>query len=123
MSTLELLRPWAIALALTVLSGLGDAQGFLHAARVWQAGRLIWSEVAASAAGFGFGIAVYWVAVRFYQQVGVTWAEAQTILWFAVTLIGVALVSGKFAHWAPAERLVAVVVAAGVGWLLLRTGG
>ena len=119
----EHLRTWMIALALTILSGLGDAQGFLHAARVWREGRLVWGEVAYSAAGFGFGIAVYWVSIRFYQQLGIAFAETQTIFWFAVTIVGVAFVSGKFAQWENVDRLAALGVAAGVGWLLVRTGG
>ncbi len=119
----EHIRALLIVIALTVLSGLGDAQGFLHSARVWREGRIVWEEVAYSAAGFGCGIAVYWVAIRFYQQLGVSFAETQTIFWFAVTIIGVAILSGKFAHWERMDQLVAVGVFAGVGWLLFRTGG
>jgi hypothetical protein len=119
----EQFRALLIVIALTVLSGFGDSQGFLHSAKVWQDGRIVWPEVAYSAAGFGFGISVYWVSIRFYQRLGISFAETQTIFWFAVTIIGVAVLSGKFIQWQRLEQLVAVGVLAGVGWLLFRTGG
>ena len=119
----EQVRALLIAITLTILSGLGDAQGFLHAARVWREGRIIWQEVAYSAAGFGVGIAVYWLAIRFYQQLGISFAETQTIVWFAITITGVALLSGKFAQWERIDQFAAMGVIAGVGWLLFRTGG
>jgi hypothetical protein len=116
-------RVLLIVIALTVLSGVGDSQGFLHAARVWRDGRVVWPEVALSAAGFAFGVSVYWVAIRFYQQMGASSAETQTILWFAVTITGVALLSGHFLRWQRLDQLVAVAVVGGVAWLLFRTGG
>ncbi|HKZ69060.1 MAG TPA: hypothetical protein VJ020_03215 [Anaerolineales bacterium] len=119
----EQIRALLIVIALTVISGFGDSQGFLHSAKVWREDRIVWEEVAYSAASFGFGIAVYWVSIRFYQRLGVSFAETQTIFWFAVTIIGVAVLSGKFAQWGRADQFVALGVLAGVGWLLFRTGG
>jgi hypothetical protein len=119
----EQFRLVLIVLSLTVISGIGDAHGFIHSAKVWHAGRWVWPEVAQSALGFAFGMSMYWVAVRYYQQLGISLAETQTIFWFAVTLIGVAVVSGKFIHWAWIDQGVALAVLAGIGWLLVRTGG
>lgn len=119
----EQLRLIVIVLGLTIISGFGDAHGFVHSARVWKAGQWMWAEVAQSAVGFAFGMSVYWLAVRYYQQLGVSLAETQTIFWFAVTLIGVAVASGKFLHWAMIDQAVALAVLGGIGWLLVRTGG
>ena len=112
-----------LIIGITVLSGLGDALGFVHAAKIWREGKLVWEELAKSASGFGFGIAMYWIVIRFLHQVGVVSAETQTILWFGVTIIGVALISRKFFAWQTIDQVVAMLVFFGMGWLLLRTGG
>jgi hypothetical protein len=111
-----------LILGITVLSGLGDSQGFLHAARIWRDDQLVWNALAKSALGFTFGIVLYWIAIRFLQQFGIFSAETQTILWFGITLLGVAMFSGKFFRWSRTDQIVAVAVLAGIGWLLLRTG-
>jgi hypothetical protein len=118
----ETWRVWLLIVGLTLVSGIGDAYGFTHTARVWQNGRVVWGEVAHSAFGFAFGIAVYWYVLKYMAAVGIVAPEIQTIAWFAVTLIGVALISGKFLHWGRLDQGVAVVVLAGIGWLLVRTG-
>jgi len=45
-----------LLIVLTLISGVADAQGFVHAANIWQGGKLIWPEVLKSALGFGIGI-------------------------------------------------------------------
>jgi len=110
-----------LVVGISILSGVGDSQGFIHAARIWQAGRLVPQELAKSALGFGVGIGSYWLSVRYLQELGVLAPETQTLTWFGVTLLGVALVSGKFLHWRPLDQVVGVGVLLGLGWLLSRT--
>ena len=119
----ETQRLWLVIIVLTLLSGVGDAYGFTHAALVWQNGRLVWGELARSALGFAVGIGLYWVVLRFMTAAGIVAPELQTIAWFGVTLIGVGLLSGRFLVWARLDQLVALLVLAGIGWLLVRTGG
>jgi hypothetical protein len=102
---------------------VGDAYGFNHAALVWQNGRLDWSELGRSALGFAFGIGLYWLVLRFMTAAGIVAPEIQTIAWFGVTLIGVGLLSGRFLGWARLDQFAALAVLAGIGWLLVRTGG
>ena len=45
--------------------------------------------------------------------------EIQTAVWFAMTIIGVVIFSGRFFIWPRLEQFVAVLV--GLGWLLVRT--
>lgn len=116
------MRVWVPIIVLTLLSGVGDAYGFTHAALVWQNGRLVWGELARSAAGFAIGISLYWVVLRFMAAAGIVAPEVQTIAWFGVTLIGVGVLSGKFLSWAWLDQAVAVAVLTGIGWLLVRTG-
>ena len=110
----------SIIIVLTLMSGFADAQGFLHAAHIWEGRNLNWSEVGKSTIGFGTGIILYWIALK-YLSAQVTAPEIQTMLWFGVTIVGVALVSGKFTHWRLSEQVVACGVVLGIGWLLIRT--
>jgi len=119
----EKIVPLALIVVLTLVSGFGDAQGFIHAANIWQSGRLAWDELVKSALGFAFGITMYWLALRSMKEIGIVAPEIQTVIWFGVTIAGVALVSGSFLKWQVADQAVAVLVLVGIGWLLLRTSG
>lgn len=110
-----------LILGLTLLSGFADSQGFLHAALIWQDRRLIWDELARSALGFGCGILLYWLTLRYLKQIRIGAPEMQTLLWFGATIVGVALLSGKFLQWRRIDQCVAIVVLLGIGWLLFRT--
>ncbi len=112
-----------ILLAATLACGAADALGFVHASRVWQAGSFQWREALYSAGCFQFGVAMYWVSLRTLGAWGVAAIEAQTLVWFAATIIGVAILSGQFFRWAALEQTVALCVLVGIAWLLTRTGG
>lgn len=116
---------WPIILIIifTLVSGFGDAQGFIHAGKIWQEGRFVWSEAIKSALGFQFGVLSFWFALRYLGQFGVFSTEIQTLLWFAVTMIGVAALSGQFLQWQRIDQAVSMGVLLGIGWLLFRTGG
>lgn len=105
---------------LTVLCGIGDALGFIHAGKVWQDGRIDWSHALKSAAGFQLGVVAYWLALRFLAQHGIVAVEIQTLFWFAATIVGVALLSGQMLHWPAADQIAAAAVLLGIGWLLCR---
>ena len=109
-----------LIISITLLSGLGDAQGFIHAARMWDAGRIIWLEVGKSAVGFSVGIGMYWFCLRFLQDFSIISPEIQTIGWFSVTIVGVALFSGQFLQWRRIDQIVGVTVLFGIAWLLIR---
>ncbi len=110
-----------IIIVLTLISGLADAQGAVHAAKIWQDGNLVWEELGKSALGFGIGISVYWIVLRFMTELGIVAPEIQAAMWFGVMMIGVALISGAFFKWRLTEQVVAIVVLLGIGWLSFRT--
>ena len=112
----------AFIVMFTVLSGLGDAEGFIHASKVWQDGRFVWSEALKCFAGFQFGMLMYWLALWKLSSHGVVAVEVQTLFWFAATIIGVALLSGRILRWPAIDKAVAVTVLTGIGWLLCRGG-
>jgi len=109
----------AACVGLTLISGLGDSYGFVHATGAWRGGALVGSELARSAIGFVVGIMSYWLVVRYLGALGVRSVTLQTLGWFAVTIVGVAVVSGDIARWSPVNKVVGVAVVAGVGWLLV----
>jgi hypothetical protein len=108
-------------IVLTLLSGVGDALGFIHAARVWRSGAFVWPEAAKSGTSFLFGVAMYWLALRRLADWGVVSAEAQTLVWFAATIVGVAALSGRMVRWPALDQGVAALVLVGIAWLLFRT--
>jgi hypothetical protein len=113
-------RSIALIAILTALSGLGDAQGFIHAGKVWQDGRFIWMEAIKCAAAFQFGTIMYWLALRSLNSHGIVAVEIQTLFWFGVTIVGVALFSGQYLRWPVIDQVAALGVLAGIGWLLFR---
>jgi len=64
---------------------------------------------------------LYVFALKDMARLGVTSAEMQTAVWFAMTIIGVVIFSGRFFAWPRLEQFVAVLVLVGLGWLLVRT--
>jgi hypothetical protein len=62
------------------------------------------------------------ISLKYMARLGVTSAEIQTTVWFAMTIIGVVIFSGRFFSWPRLEQGVATLVLLGLGWLLVRTG-
>lgn len=110
-----------IVLVLCLISGIADSQGFIHASRVWQNDQLVWRELGWSALGFAVGIGHFWTSLRFMKRLGIVSPEVQTALWFTVTIIGVAITSGKFSKWPLPDQVIACLVVSGLGWLLIRS--
>lgn len=119
----EQIKSILFIIVLTLVSGLADAQGAIHAAKAWQGDRLQWAEVGKATLGFAIGISVFFVVIKYMTALGIVAPEIQTITWFSVMIISVALFSGAFFSWQWTEQIVAMGVLAGIGWLLLRTGG
>ena len=115
------LRLWVLVVGFTVASGIFDALAFSYAAGMWRDGRLVGSAAAKASSSFVCGIALYFGAVRYLSEAGIVLAEIQTLLWFGVTIIGVAVLHGRFFQWQLLEQIVAVNVLLGLGWLISRT--
>jgi hypothetical protein len=121
--TFESIRDGLLIIILTTISGLSDAQGVIHAANIWQQGALNGLELGKSALFFTVGISAYWIAIRFMKSLGIVSPEIQTVIWFGVMILGVALTSGAFFKWKLTEQVVGVAVLTGIVWLSVRTGG
>lgn len=112
-----------IIIILTVLSGLGDANGFSHAANMWNKGRIVLPELIRAIIGFTFGIATFMVSIRYFQKFGIVTPEMQTIGWMVVTTIGVAIIGGRFTHWQTFDQILAAAIIIGLCIIILRTNG
>jgi hypothetical protein len=112
----------AMVSVFTVITGYADSRGFVHAARVWSEGQVVWRELALSGLGFLVGVVAYWIVVRYASQLGVQSAVLQTMGWFAVTIFAVALTDIGNVRWQLLDTATAGVVVAGLGLLLYRTG-
>ena len=110
------------AIILTLLSGFSDALGFIHASRAWDNDRFLLREAVWALVLFFGGIVTYVVAIRYFDRLGITSPEIQTLGWFAVTVIGVAAIQRTIVNWGPADRIMAVVAVISVGWLVVRRG-
>jgi hypothetical protein len=106
--------------AFTVLSGIGDAAGFIYASRVWNDGRFLWPEALKCIAGFQFGMLMYWLALWKLSAHGVVSVEVQTLFWFIVTIVGVATFNGRIWSWTATDQAVAGGLLLGVAWLMYR---
>jgi len=107
-----------LVLVLTVTSGVMDARGFVYAGRAWPDGNLDWTAVGQSMLAFFVGISLYIGAVRFMQAVGLHAVALQSGIWFVATAIGIAALDGTVMQWTRLQQLVAVVVMAGLAWLI-----
>jgi len=112
-----------LVIAITLVSGILDARGFLHAGRAWPQGSIDVREVALSLAFFGGGISLYVIAVRFMQNLGVGSAALQTAVWFIVTAVALAVFDGSIAQWTRTQQVVGALLAIGLGWLVVTTAG
>lgn len=112
----------ACVIALTLLCGLGDALGFVYAGKTWEGGHFAWHQALKSALSFQFGVVMNWLALRELQNWGVVSPETQTLVWFGVTICGVAALSGQLWRWQMSDQLVAGCVVLGIGWLTCRVG-
>jgi len=119
--TLRAMRSFVSAffvLVLTVLSGVMDARGFVYAGRAWPGGTLDWAAVGQSLLAFFAGISLYIGAVRFMQLMGLNAVALQSGIWFVATAIGIAALDGTVAQWTRLQQVIALVVMAGLAWLI-----
>ena len=111
----------ALVLVCTVLSGLLDARGFVYASRAWPRGNIDWPIGFLAIGSFLGGLSLYVIAVRFMQAAGISGVALQSGVWFVVTAVGIAALDGSVLQWTRMQQIVAVVIAIGLGWLIVTT--
>lgn len=116
------LQSLAIIIVLTVITGYADARGFMHASTMWDGDTFIPATAMRAVGYFAIGIPAYLATIYFLRRHGLVVAELQVMIWFLITVVGVALMSGRFAVWSMPDRMVAALVVIGVAWLVVRVG-
>jgi hypothetical protein len=111
----------AFVIGLTSLSGLLDARGFLYASKAWPAGQIDLRMAGLSVLCFAVGLSCYVLAVRFIQAMGVHGVALQSALWFIVTAVGIAVLDTSILNWSRTQQVVGVLVAVGLGWLIVTS--
>jgi hypothetical protein len=111
---------FSAVLVLCVISGLADSQGFVHASAIWRDEGVSWASLARSSIGFVVGMSSYWMSIRFMNRVGLATTDLQYLVWFLITLIGVAVATGSVRRWTSADVVVGVMVVAGLCWLTMK---
>ncbi len=106
--------------ALTVLSGLTDAHGFVRTARAFQQSAIVTADLAQAIIFFGLGHITYFFAVKELMDIGVDAPEIHMLFWFGVTIVGLALLSGRVTAWAGIDQAVGAIVVLGICWLIFR---
>jgi hypothetical protein len=105
----------------TLAAGVFDALAFHYSAGMWQGNRLVLPQVGKAAGAFALGIVMYWVAIRYLGEAGVVLPEIQTLIWFAATIVGVAVLGGRFLQLPVLDQIAAANVLLSLGWLIVRT--
>jgi hypothetical protein len=106
---------------ITVLSALLDAKGFVYATRAWPAGVINLRSASLSILYFMGGVTLYILSIRIQHAIGPQSAVAQSTFWFAMTIIGVALMDGTLRNWTPSQITVGCSVCVGIAWLAVST--
>lgn len=112
-----------VIVILTVITGFTDARGFVHVAAMWDGSTFVPGAAAKAVGYFAVGIPAYMATIYFLRRHGLAVAELQVMFWFLITVVGVALMSGRFFAWSMVDRVVAGLVVMGMVWLVVRVGG
>ncbi|MFL6548990.1 MAG: hypothetical protein ACJ8OJ_09870 [Povalibacter sp.] len=111
----------AALFAITALSAYFDAKGFVYAAQSWRSGSIVATTSLLSLINFIGGVTLYILSIGFQQRLGVQSAAMQSMFWFAMTVVGIAILDSTITDWSIAQRTVGAVVTVGIGWLLVST--
>jgi hypothetical protein len=111
-----------LLVAALTASGFGDARGFVHASRIWSGG-FAPVEIARSAGWFAVGVGSYWTALYGADRVGIVSPQVQVLLWFVVTVVGVAAITGELREWNDTDKVLAVALVSLLLILLIRREG
>ena len=109
-----------LVIVLTLFSGLADSQAFIYAAQTWPNDQLDAVKLGKALLCFALGILLYILSLRFLRYLGVHSATLQMSLWILATLVGLAILSGEFLKWQRLDQAIALMVAAGLTWLVVR---
>ncbi len=107
----------------TGITAYGDSRGFLYGSAAWKNNTLSTIDALKSLSGFVAGAVGFVLMVRYLNRINLKTPEILTLVWFAATILLVAIGSGKFLTWPKLDQFIAVLIIVGLGYLVYRTGG
>lgn len=111
----------ALIAGLTILTASGDTVGFIFADRAWANGRIDWSCAALALAGYAVGVSSYIAVLGPIKRAIDVPPEIQTLAWFALTSIGVAIASRAALGWSADKIAAGVIAVSCLGYLVARS--
>src|SRR6478752_2243467 len=105
---------------LAMLAGFGDAFGFSRAPHIWVQQGVSAVALAQTLSGFLVGAVAYVALVRLLVSCDIRTPAVQAMIWFAACSIGVGTASGRMYHWPATDKVVGLMVVAGIAWLAVR---
>ena len=119
----ELAKNLIMIAIFTAITAYGDSRGFVYGSAAWKNGTISMIDAVKSLSGFAVGAIGFIMMVKYLNRLNLETPEILTLVWFAATIILVAVASGKFLAWPKLDQLVAVMIIVGLGYLVYRTGG
>ena len=104
---------------LAMLAGFGDAFGFSRAPHIWVQQGVSAAGLAQTLFGFLVGAIAYVALVRLLLSCDIRTPEVQAMIWLVACSVGVGTASGRAYHWPATEKVVGLLVVAGIAWLAI----
>ena len=105
-----------------VVTGFVDGQAFSLAPKIWLEGDHIakWLMFAKTMLIFILGLLTYIAYTYFMHKVGISNSLIIVLIWFVVTIISVALISGSFFTLSLTDKLISISAIILIGLLYYR---
>lgn len=110
-----------IAVIFMIISGFFDGYGFSHTAQIWQVKRADQLPILfKSLFFFSVGIIAFIASTHFLYKSGVQNALVMTLIWFTVTIVSLAFISGSFFQLPLIDKIIAFASIVLIGLLYYR---
>ena len=96
-----------------------EAYGYNYSFAAYRGG-FHWQLLGISFACYSIGIFIDYLALSILSKSPVFIPELVALIFMVSTIIGIAVLSGKFFTWNRLDQVVALLVVAGIAWLTYR---
>lgn len=110
----------ACSIVLTILAALVEAKGYLYSFRSFTDTNGV-TLIGLAILCYFIGIVIDFTAIYLISKTHYYVPEIMSMLFMAVTIIGVAILSGQFLNWNHFNQGVAVLIMLGLCWLMYQT--
>jgi len=109
------------AMALLIITGYIDGQAFDKAAQIWQVDKSLTMKTLLITLGiFNIGLLTFFASLFFSEKQGITNSVVLTLVWFVVTIISLAFITGRFFELSVLDKGISLAVVLLIGLLYVR---